>query len=96
MGSCFEDIEGIDSEVELYGTPEIVDEGIGPYECHGSKGFHHDHQARLDKIQWDRRLYTPDENETIARYVEQAETHITEKIIESHDFERDYPEGEDE
>ena len=95
MGSYFADIEGIDGEVELYGTPEIKDEGIGPYECHGTKGFHHDYQPYLETIKWDRRLYTDIENELIGRYVDEAFNSIAANIISNHDFERDYPEGKD-
>lgn len=93
MGSYFADIEGIESEVEFYGTPEMVDNGIGPYECHGYKGHDVRMEPQIESVEWDKKDYTPEENSMIDKFVSDNLDYICERIIENHDFERDYPEG---
>lgn len=95
MGQFFADIEGLEDVVELYATPKMVDMGIGPFECHGAKGFHHDERPVVEKILWDKKLYTKEENEIITLYVDDRFDYLCEELISNHDTEWDFPEDDD-
>jgi hypothetical protein len=95
MGSTLKDIDGV-GEIYFYGTPKLVDEGIGRYEYWGTIGYHSDIQPTMEdsEITWDAEngeALTLEQDKIIQQYLNDNIEEIENAIIQDHDFEPDYP-----
>lgn len=82
---CEED-DSVTLEVEFYGDVKMIDHGIGPYEFWGCRGCDRDLRPTCDDVQWDKTIYTDDENNAIERHLERNIENIIEYIEASADF----------
>ena len=83
-------------EVEFTGTVEEVDNGIGPYEYFGFKGFDSQPGLEVQEFEWDRSLYSDEVNEKIEKFSNEDEDGIMSEMCEKYEpYEPDYPEPED-
>lgn len=73
-------------EVEVYADVEMVDNGIGPYECHGYRGRHRQLEPEvIGEIKYDRSLYSAEEQRVIDEYIEDREEHIIDELCEKYE-----------
>jgi len=73
-----------DLEVTFYGNPQRVDIGIGSYEFWGAKGYDSHWVWELEDAQWDKSLYTPEENKIINQWLTENFKEVSEAIIKNH------------
>lgn len=87
MGTTAREIEidGDFIEVEFEGSPTVENDGIGPYEYWGYKCFDkgEDYQV-LEELDYDKSLYSKEQNDIIERYIDDNFKSISESIIENH------------
>ncbi len=74
------------TEIEFTGLVEIVDNGIGSYECHGYKGRDVQLEPECENYEWDRKLYREEENLIIEKWEEENSSKIIDKLIENADL----------
>lgn len=76
--------EELDVTVEAY--VRMVDNGIGPYECHGVRGWHHQWEPEItSEILYDKQPYTNEEQEIINQYIDDHEEQIINDLLENYD-----------
>jgi hypothetical protein len=88
MGSTYREIEvGAEDwiEVEFYGSPEMVNVGIGQYEYWGHVEYDNRYEAELEEAEWDTTMYTKDQNDAIRAYYDKNCEDICDSICQ--DFE---------
>lgn len=64
------EIENVLHEVCFVGTIEMIDDGIGPYEFWGFKGFDSQIVPEVQDIEWDKSIHTAEENDIIQKYLD--------------------------
>jgi len=83
-------------EVEIWADLKMVDNGIGHYEFHGSKGFDSRIEPEVQQVFWNRKLYSKDQNDIIDNYLDDNQESIDEELIDnSNPPEPEYPEDFD-
>lgn len=67
-------------EVEFTAYALWVDNGIGSYEYWGQVGHHSQWEWEIEEIEWDKKKYTPEQNQSIDSYVADSFESIAEKL----------------
>ena len=79
-------IEELDLDVDFDGNPHKCDDGIGYYEFWGQKGFDSNPYISCeDTIDWNKSLYTKEENEIIDNWLIDNYGLVDEKLCENYD-----------
>ena len=79
-------IEELDLEVLFYCDCTMENSGIGSYEYWGSQEYDAgDDYLVCEHIEWDKELYTEEENTAIDKYLEENFCKIADKAIEKFD-----------
>lgn len=72
-------------EVELIADVEMVNDGIGPYEFWGYKGYDRRMVPEVGAITYNHAEYTQAEREAIDRYIDEHEEQIITEICEKYE-----------
>lgn len=79
-------IEELDLEIELDCHVTSENNGIGSYEYWGSKGYDAGSTYPIvDRFEWDRKLYTEEQNELIDKYIIDNWDNIEGKALKNFD-----------
>lgn len=79
-------IEELDLEIELDYHLRTENNGIGSYEYWGSKEYDAgEDYLVLDDVEWDKSLYTNEQNELIDKYIVEHWDKIEEEILNKFD-----------
>ena len=71
------------SEVEFTGYCEVVNNGIGSYECHGYKGNDNRYEPEVIDYKYNEKIYTAGEIELIEDWLADNDNEVCEKLIEN-------------